>query len=125
MGNCCGGPQSLERPGLDVKIPAPQKVITTQIPKLPQPPKLPPVTVPSQPKINAPSIPTSLNDLEILSGSTWTGYITYESRSEQEKLVFRKFKAKIGDKILGTGRDITGYYKFSGKVEKDGFVVFK
>ena len=46
MGNCCGAHQTVDRPGLDVKVPVPQKVIANQVPNGPAPPKIPQIGLP-------------------------------------------------------------------------------
>lgn len=56
-------------------------------------------------------------------GGIWKGW--YEQFGTQHPMVLKNFKAKIGDKVKGKGRDEVGEFTIKGKVHSDGGVDFK
>ncbi len=57
------------------------------------------------------------------AGRIWKGY--YEQHGVTHEMVFKRFKAKQGDKVKGKGRDEIGVFSIRGKVGEDGAVDFK
>ena len=56
-------------------------------------------------------------------GGIWKGY--YEQFGQQQEMTFKSFKAKVGDKLKGKGKDEIGEFTLKGKVHSDGAVDFK
>ena len=69
------------------------------------------------------SMDTSTIGKQKSKGGIWKGY--YEQYGVQHPMIIKKFKAKVGGKVKGKGKDENGEFKLKGKVHSDGGVDFK